>query len=70
MRVWEPLTGVCKRILRFDTQPLYAMYVRLDGALFVGAGASLIYCNGETGQARDAALPPPPPPLPHAHLRL
>jgi WD40 repeat protein len=51
VRVWEPLTGVCKRILRFDTQPLYAMYVRLDGALFVGAGASLIYCNGETGQA-------------------
>jgi WD40 repeat protein len=62
VRVWEPLTGVCKRILRFDTQPLYAMYVRLDGALFVGAGASLIYCNGETGQARDAALPPPPLP--------
>jgi WD40 repeat protein len=51
VRVWEPLTGICKRILRFDTQPLYAMFVRLDGALFVGAGASLIYCNGETGQA-------------------
>ena len=27
------------------------MYVRLDGALFVGAGSSIIYCNGDTGKA-------------------
>ena len=51
VRVWVPATGECKRILRFDTQPLYAMWVRLDGKLFVGAGSSIIYCDGETGKA-------------------
>ena len=49
VRVWEPVTGECKRLLRFDTQPLYAMWVNISGELFVGAGSSIIYCDGETG---------------------
>ncbi|KAJ1490769.1 WD40-repeat-containing domain protein [Baffinella frigidus] len=49
VRVWDPATGECKRILRFDTQPLYAIHVRDDGALFVGAGSSIIYCESDTG---------------------
>ena len=46
---------VCRRMLTYaeDAQPLYAMYIRLDGALFVGAGASIIYCDAETGACVD-----------------
>jgi WD40 repeat protein len=49
VRVWDPETGACKRVLRFDSQPLYAMHVCDDGALFVGAGSSVIYCESDTG---------------------
>eukprot|EP00286_Rhodomonas_abbreviata_P001889 CAMPEP_0181291288 /NCGR_PEP_ID=MMETSP1101-20121128/1885_1 /TAXON_ID=46948 /ORGANISM="Rhodomonas abbreviata, Strain Caron Lab Isolate" /LENGTH=602 /DNA_ID=CAMNT_0023395665 /DNA_START=53 /DNA_END=1861 /DNA_ORIENTATION=+ len=51
VRVWEPETGECKRVLRFDSQPLYSLHVRGDGALFVGAGSTIIYCDSNSGQA-------------------
>lgn len=51
VRVWEPLTGECKRVLRFASQPLYSLHVRADGALFVGAGSTIIYCDSDSGDA-------------------
>jgi len=49
VRVWEPLTGECKRVLRFDSQPLYSLFVKPDGSLFVGAGSTIIFGNSDTG---------------------